>query len=59
MKLTPRSLWLAAPALMALSLLASCTEKPKETDASKTAVLVPADAGTAADSAAAKSDSAK
>lgn len=59
MKLPSRSLWLTAPALLTLSLLASCTEKPKETDTSKTAVLVPADADAASDSAAVKPDSTK
>ena len=59
MKITLRSLCLAAPVLTALSLLASCSSKPKETDTSKTAVVVPADVMTASDSAAVKPDSTK
>ena len=52
MRYAPRALWLAAPALAALSFLASCSEKPKETSTENTAVVVPADANAAADSAA-------
>ncbi|MGI4872441.1 MAG: hypothetical protein ACRYFX_14840 [Janthinobacterium lividum] len=57
MKIKLHSLCLAA--LTALSLLASCSSKPKETDANKTAVVVPADVMTTSDSAAVKPDSAK
>jgi hypothetical protein len=59
MRYAPRALWLAAPALTALSLLASCSEKPKATDTEKTAVVVPSEATTASDSAAVKVDSTK
>ncbi|QKG55282.1 hypothetical protein GKZ68_00705 [Hymenobacter sp. BRD128] len=52
MRYAPRAFWLAAPALTALSLLASCSDKPKETDTSKTAVVVPSNANSAADSTA-------
>jgi hypothetical protein len=59
MRYAPRALWLAAPALTALSLLASCSEKPKATDAEKTAVVVPSEATTASDSSAVTVDSTK
>jgi hypothetical protein len=58
MRYAPRALWLAAPALSALSLLASCTSNPETTTTEKTAVVVPAEATAASDSAAVTADSA-
>jgi hypothetical protein len=52
MRYAPRALWLAAPALTALTLLASCSDKPKETTTDNTAVVVPSEANSAADSSA-------
>jgi len=57
MRYAPRALWLAAPALTALTLLASCSDQPKTTDTEKTAVVVPSEATNASDSAAVKVDS--
>ncbi|MGI4738657.1 MAG: hypothetical protein ACRYG7_26090 [Janthinobacterium lividum] len=59
MRYAPRALWLAAPALTALSLLASCNSTPEQTTTEKTAVVVPSEATTASDSAAVTVDSAK
>jgi uncharacterized lipoprotein YajG len=58
MRYAPRTLWLAAPALAALSFLASCSDQPKTTDTEKTAVVVPSEANSASDSSAVKADSA-
>lgn len=57
MRYAPRALWLAAPALSALSFLASCSDKPKETSTENTAVVVPSEATTASDSTATAVDS--
>ncbi|WP_151087449.1 hypothetical protein [Hymenobacter baengnokdamensis] len=59
MRYAPRAFWLAAPALTALSLLASCDSKPKTTETDKTAVVVPSEANKASDSTAVKVDSAQ
>jgi hypothetical protein len=59
MRYAPRALWLAAPALLAGSLLASCSSNPeKATTTEKTAVVVPAEANSASDSSAVTADSA-
>ena len=54
-RFTFRALCLAA--VPALGLLASCSSQPTTTDTEKTAVVVPEEANTAADSTAAKMDS--
>ncbi len=59
MRYAPRALWLAAPALTALSLLAACSDQPKTTNTEKTAVVVPSDATSASDSSAVTVDSTK
>ncbi|WP_460584477.1 hypothetical protein [Hymenobacter arcticus] len=59
MRYAPRALWLAAPALTALSLLASCNSAPTTTETEKTAVVVPAEATSASDSSAVVADSTK
>jgi hypothetical protein len=59
MRYAPRAFWLAAPALMALSLLASCNSQPKTTEIDKTAVVVPSEATSASDSSAVMVDSTK
>lgn len=57
MRSVPRALWLAAPALTALSLLAACSSDPKKTATDNTAVVVPSEATSASDSAAVTVDS--
>ena len=57
MRSAPRALWLAAPALTALSLLASCSNDPKKTATDNTAVVVPSEATSASDSSAVTVDS--
>ncbi|MDJ0364876.1 hypothetical protein QMK33_06905 [Hymenobacter sp. H14-R3] len=52
MRYAPRALWLAVPALLAGSLLTSCSSNPEATTTEKTAVVVPAEATAASDSAA-------
>ncbi len=59
MRYVPRALWLAAPALTALSLLVACSDQPKTTNTEKTAVVVPSDATSASDSSAVTVDSTK
>ena len=57
MRYAPRALWLAVPACAVLSLLASCNSNPEATTTEKTAVVVPAEANSAADSTATAVDS--
>ncbi|MBD2767608.1 hypothetical protein IC235_06855 [Hymenobacter sp. BT664] len=44
--------WLVAPALAGSLLVSSCNSKPTETEADKTATVVPSDTNAASDSAA-------